>query len=191
MEISEKQLEDLIWDAYNQENGDVLLAERGLLVDGYMLRQHNLGSHGIPDLITFDVPCKGLYKVQIIELKRNLVDANTLAQALRYKIGLMDILIHVYRVPYPILRDCWQFEIILIGSSVDSFIGFSQNFLCRDITAYQYSFDPFGGLQFKEVTYSGYKEDAFDRPNLPKGLLSDMDMVDKMLFGESPFVVPF
>lgn len=180
MEISERQLEDFIWQAYHQKNGDKILLDRGLPMSGYLLRQFNMGSLGIPDLISFDVKEVNGFNspvITIYELKKTVVDFSTLDQALRYKRGLRDILENLHGVEFQEGDYGWKniyFEIVLIGSKVDEGIGFARHYLSPDISTYEYHFDPFNGLSFEEVSYTGYKKNA---SSIVRNPLPDKDLL--------------
>lgn len=94
MKFLEKSLEQIIYEDpfYCFENGLDLLE-----IDGQIHRQLCLKPHGIADLVVFhyigpDAPGGDILSVQIIECKRDVVNAATFAQAARYKLALSRIL---------------------------------------------------------------------------------------------------
>lgn len=157
MEISEKQLEDIIWETYNRDGGDKILEERGLPLKGQMVRQMGIGGgFGRADLLTFDIELvnsiKAL-KVQVIELKKDIVDFSTLNQAFGYQEGVFHALKYS-----DIDFDSFDCELILIGSHVDDNLALANRNLCNKIKPYQYSFCAYEGISFELKTYTGYSE---------------------------------
>lgn len=111
MEISEKQLEDMIC----LKNTDQL-AIRGLDVfnHDHLLRQFNLGSYGIVDLVGITVnnnsgPLE--VSITIYELKKDEIGMSALGQLCRYKRAFENVLLE------------WEMEgdisIVLIGSKIE------------------------------------------------------------------------
>lgn len=90
MEFIEKDLEEIIYEACKCEEGRNHLFERGISISGTLLRQLDLGSYGRADLVSmfFDGPGNRYMNVNVIELKRGIVDSNALSQACRYLTGL-------------------------------------------------------------------------------------------------------
>jgi len=81
MEISEKELEDIIFntDNYNLNN-------RGLNIYGKKKRQLSIGSYGIADLVTCAIYNKKdgnqMLYIQVIELKKDCIDYKAFSQAI-------------------------------------------------------------------------------------------------------------
>lgn len=183
----EKQLEDLIWDAYTQEGGDKKLAERGLTLQGYMLRQYKLQDGTIPDLITIDVDFFGYPFIQIIELKKDGIGFDTLEQAFGYWVKFREIIWIEFGKPKGLEKfDFFQkirCEIILIGSSLSSntlaFLGDSfSNPDTLIITPTLYEFDPFLGLLFQPCRYWACMESFTPVSKyLPDELLTSLKIV--------------
>lgn len=72
MEFLEKDLEDIIWEAYQSEYGKYELFNKGLAISGKMYRQVNLGDYGILDLMTVSINPKDVI-ISIYELKKKIL----------------------------------------------------------------------------------------------------------------------
>ncbi|GAB3701247.1 hypothetical protein GCM10027592_29160 [Spirosoma flavus] len=166
MEISEKEIETMIWEAAGTEAGRKFLTERGLEISGTMLRQVGLGNYGVADLITMSFNWYG-HKlpngsrecaIDIYELKKEAIDVNALGQALRYMeavrhfLGELNLNLHLY------------FGIHLIGKSINHSQNFlplvrtvsnAQEFECSTVFLYEYKFD-FDGIRFHRTEGSNY-----------------------------------
>lgn len=114
MDISEKNIEDLIYENLTPDNVH-LLAERGLPFDemNCFERQVNLGPYGILDLIGLNYYRSGkekILEVFIIEIKKGEINIETYIQAIRYCKGIQVLL----------SKTCLtlKFNQILIGTSI-------------------------------------------------------------------------
>lgn len=87
MEFLEKDLEDIIWEAYQSEYGKYELFNKGLSISGKMYRQVNLGDYGILDLMTVSINPEDVI-ISIYELKKDIINMSTMAQAARYGTGI-------------------------------------------------------------------------------------------------------
>ena len=111
MEISEKELEDLIFNTDNEN-----LIDRGLYIYGKKKRQVNIGNYGICDLISYhktdDMIPNSPLNINIIELKKGKIDFNALNQIIRYAQGIKD---------YLEIREFnnYIFTLTLIGNELD------------------------------------------------------------------------
>lgn len=112
MEITEKELEDLIFNT-NNEN----LQERGLEIYGKKKRQLIIGNYGKLDLMTSYRGEEGCCKndpliITIMELKKNAIGVNTLNQIIRYAQGIKD---------YMAIRNFnnYMIKLTLIGSAIE------------------------------------------------------------------------
>lgn len=159
-----------------QEGGAEMLDERGLSLDGYMLRQFNLRDFGIPDLLTFDINEFGILEVEIIELKKGTIDFTTLEQCFRYKMGVRQMFIDVYSWQNEHLDEA-SFKITLIGSRCSEMLGFARKFLNEDIRVFTYCFNAFEGLHFNEVHHIGYKSGAMNCGEMPIDLVAALGSV--------------
>jgi hypothetical protein len=143
MEFLEKNLEDIIFKT-NAEN----LIIRGLNLSGKKFRQVRIGNFGIADLVTLN---RSTYHPQernkifitIYELKKNVIDLNTLGQACRYYKG-----IKTYIDNSSLFKNAdIIYKIVLIGKNVEYKGDFK--YVCDyiisdyllDIYTYKYDFD--------------------------------------------------
>lgn len=110
MNILEKEIEDVIYDAITSDFN--ALTEHGLeLVCDMYFRQFDLGEFGIADIIGVSANENKEYaKVEIIELKKDMVNAGAFFQALRYARALQIIFNDFKEV---------DIRIILIGKTID------------------------------------------------------------------------
>lgn len=148
MKFLEKDLETIIATT-DQE----LLTERGLPLNyDKILRQVDLGSYGIADLITIDYFLRGKkpngytrdITVTIFELKQNKINEKTLFQALTYYKGLKIFIQDKYKLEWSNVK----YQIVLIGSEIDV----STNFIhladfCPSFILYTYAYH-FDGIWF-------------------------------------------
>lgn len=90
MKFLEKDLEDIIYESCKTIHGRESLVCRGLdSIDGisYFSRQVRVGNYGIADLVTLIRFEKTIY-VNIYELKKDVVNIDTLIQCSRYAKGI-------------------------------------------------------------------------------------------------------
>jgi hypothetical protein len=93
MTISEKELEDLIFNADPKD-----LDERGLSIVGNLRRQVRIGNYGVADMVAYDrgkayfdynkSPYYQKPQITVIELKKDEININTFMQAVRYAKGI-------------------------------------------------------------------------------------------------------
>ncbi len=155
MDFSEQNLEGIIWD--NIPSRDKL-TERGLdEFNGFFnaKRQLRIGNYGIADIITQH---RQRYKNQLIkvwELKKSLINRDTLLQSVRYSKGVMEY-IKTYK-PY----SC-KLEIVLIGRNIDTVNDWIYLFdifnLWDFVFIYKYSYG-IDGIEFKRIDLSEYRLD--------------------------------
>jgi len=107
MDFLERDLEDIIFEVDNEK-----LRERGLLIVGKKIRQPNLTPYGIADIISYRRD-NGSLLIQITELKRKEINADTLLQALGYARAVQRYL-RFRRFGFPV-----RFHITLIGRKVE------------------------------------------------------------------------
>lgn len=91
MKFLEKDLEDIIFSADRQ-----MLANRGLEIEGKLLRQVKLGNYGICDLLSIITPSynenffdsgtgnHGSFYVTVYELKKDQISMSSFLQCVRY-----------------------------------------------------------------------------------------------------------
>lgn len=163
MELLEKELEDMLWDNLNSEEGMKKLENRGLLFPktGKYFRQLNLQKYGIADIVSFkrmNIEGENVLAVTVIELKRDYINANTFDQAIRYCKGIQHYVRSVRNKKINLI-----FRVILIGKEIDSDDSFcfldeiisSERFILVNMT-YKLSLE---GITFKRET--GYHEREF------------------------------
>lgn len=150
MTFLEKNLEDIIFTSDND-----LLSERGLGISGKKIRQLKIGNYGIADLITYQRPSYhkrnidgggGWHEelfINIFELKQNVVNVNTVLQAVRYGTGIK----HYFRNKPNLQID---FCITVVGKYIDlnsDFIYLSNFMPNLNVFTYDYKID---GIYFEE-----------------------------------------
>ena len=121
MNFLEKDLEQIIFEADKE-----LLAEKGLRVNGKLLRQVRIGNYGIADLVSiervyyhtyFERHFKGT--ITIYELKKDNISVSAFIQAIGYAKGIMR-----WMEQHPKKLKCLNIEnydinIVLIGKNID------------------------------------------------------------------------
>lgn len=117
MEFLEKDLEQIIFEANEKE-----LDNAGLILRGKRYRQLRIGSYGIADLVYIIRPHFNPYsktmmkgKISVVELKQNTITVSAFLQAVRYVRGIQ----RFFELHRADLQDCFDFEIVLIGSKLD------------------------------------------------------------------------
>lgn len=183
MNILEKEIEDLVFDALIKR--PELLKSRGLgLWDNMKYRrQVNLGEYGRADIIGYSLGTKknawrSVY-AHVFEIKKDEINLGTLRQAVRYCRAIQR-LCNTYLTDYYLhLRIC------LIGKSIDKsdFVYFPEVF--EIIQCYTYELDLEKGLSF--VPHIGYKLTDEQLPDM-SFLLNEIRLSNR--FGE-PEELPF
>lgn len=158
MNLLEKELEDVIFEASKTVNGREKLYNRGLgFIEVPLIRQFKLDGYGIADLVGFKFNLKKMHptiEVDIIELKKDEINGATFLQAIGYATGISRALIS-----NGFENHLFSFNIHLVGKKID----LSSNFcylpewlysdsLCVKI--YEYKADLEHGFVFMEK--SGY-----------------------------------
>ena len=166
MEISEKELEDIIFEAASKKDTRADLIKRGLDLpfNGKMYRQVNFGDYGIADLIhvsifTNRVSIDRKYRclqIEIIELKKNTISAQTVCQAYRYLKAIQELIEELNTDQFVEINQ----HITLIGSEIDknsdtSFV-YLYNGLEDMVDIYTYSLK-YDGIWFEKQEHSWYK----------------------------------
>lgn len=155
MNFLEKNLEQIIYETDN-----TFLNNRGLEISGRKLRQVRIGNYGIADIVTFERKSElisswdDVYEIanqitiSIYELKKDLIDMNTLSQACRYKTGINEYINkYKYFKPHNI-----QYNIYLVGSSIQ--LNGEFVYVCESIEnckMYTYNYD-IDGISFEMQT---------------------------------------
>jgi hypothetical protein len=121
MNFLEKDLEQIIYEADKE-----LLAEKGLRVNGKLLRQVRIGNYGIADLVSIERPyyhtyfknhCKGT--ITIYELKKENISVSAFLQAVGYVKGIMRWMEQHPKNIEIISTSNYDINIVLIGKSID------------------------------------------------------------------------
>lgn len=154
MDFLEKNLEDIIFDAAQTEDGRTQLQERGLDLHGLTLRQVCIGD-GIADLVNISTDGKKgsrVLKVSVIELKKEELNINTLTQSIRYFHAINDI---IRRVKSHCKGEkqtwyCFSPSIILIGKSITADLQMLLTVISQ-IEVYTYAYT-MNGIYFNHVT---------------------------------------
>lgn len=167
MELSEKDVEEMIFEAASTERGREFLHGRGLAITGTLFQQVNLGNFGVADLISI-TPAGRIkhedghshkWRIDIYELKKNAIGVDALGQALRYREALKVFLFD--RVDLRLSLEC---KVHLIGDSIDK----SKDFLSYAkampwIVLYEYTFD-YHGIHFWPSVGSDYERPDVGMP---------------------------
>ncbi|WP_155297288.1 hypothetical protein [Spirosoma aerolatum] len=175
MELVEKDLEDMIYDACKTKEGLDFLQERGLMITGKAYRQVNLGSYGIADLITVTYEGRGWepidifsndyimtrhFTIDIYELKRDKIGIDALLQVCRYCTGFKKLILPKFNTK----RNEFNIRIHLIGSSIDldsDFVFLLDHITRISLYTYQFRYD---GLHFEESPTSGWTKSNSGNP---------------------------
>ena len=138
MKFLEKNLEQIIFESDKGE-----LENRGLSIYGKLYRQLKIGNYGIADLVEFS-RYRSCLTVTVYELKNDIVNVNTLNQAVGYLHGIQQYLDR-RGINYT------DNSIVLIGSDYDketNFVYFSDIFNNLRILTYDYTLT---GIEFTDV----------------------------------------
>lgn len=145
MNILETEIEDLVFKTSNTK-----LSQRGLILKGKKLRQVNLGSYGIADIVCINPTWGGFgfgknLNIQVIELKKEAITEQTLMQAGRYCTAIKRLLMSKLNVKSYEM----EIEIVLIGKSVNTSSDFCYliDFI-PNLQVYTYSIDLDKGVLF-------------------------------------------
>lgn len=166
MDFLEKDLEDIIYETSQTKEGRNILKARNLPIrsHGKMYRQIRLGAYGIADLVDIGIDyvidkCdrSRSLSVEIIELKKDLIDYKALGQSCRYFRAAKDM---VNSMVDNIKFDEYYFHISLIGSGIDNSDNGSFLYLYNeisdfaDIFTYKYKLD---GIFFELISHNWCK----------------------------------
>lgn len=167
-EISEKKLEDIVFDhlshaEYYKGLGEVFDHDNILKV----LRQVDLGPYGIADIVViYESEFDGSIPVDIIELKKGTVGKNALMQAIRYKAGIK----HQFEL---LGIDIGHISLTLIGGSISDENNFSIIYRAiDDLYIYTYDLNSNGIVLKDECNW------RFTDVNVPPSLVKELGCVD-------------
>lgn len=178
MEISEKELEDLIWSKIKASEFSDLQA-KGLPMNNNnkYFRQFNFGSYGVADIVgVCAVKLSNSWRLylSIFELKKDRIGSKTLSQAARY-VKAAQRMACQWNEKYAKNRIIeLDISIHLIGDSVETggFVYLADIF--DKINIYTYSIDFDDGLCFdKKYDYRLIEEKPFNFPSL-KGCVHEL-----------------
>jgi hypothetical protein len=160
IQISENKLEEFIYQYLTLDKnfaGFYELHDPDCLIDiDYVYRQFNLGSYGIPDIVSFEIEPDGLITTKVYELKKGPINKDTLVQVLKYKKGFETIFNDLGFEDYRI-------SCKMVGCRLSESNGFSvavSSIECVD--SYTYDIDPSIGITITK------KSLIFTNTNLPK-----------------------
>lgn len=168
MEFSEKDLEDIIFDASQdfETRGDLIDRGLDLPLYGKMYRQVNFGAYGIADLINVWIESTILDKgyvsrilnIEIIELKKDIISNNALNQACRYLKAVRVLWESFGKTHF----DDMIPHVTLIGSNIDYSTDSSFVYLYNEledwVDAYSYKYR-YDGIRFEKSSHFWYKEE--------------------------------
>jgi hypothetical protein len=167
MEFIEKDLESIIWDNSQTKEGREKLYNRGLNIMGKLFRQVYIGGYGIADLLSVEIK-KGRWGdeciVTIYELKKDMINIDTLTQAFRYHTGIKSF----FDARYGEFKDCpdLTINVVLIGKTIEakSDFVFLLNTLIDDCVVHVYTYNyNIDGLFFEEECGGWYRpQEKFD-----------------------------
>lgn len=188
MNLSEKDLEQLILSKFQSKNDRIELGERGLktkqtisfgdysFVDAE--NQVNLHGYGVADIISTCIDSDLCIHIDIFELKARPLKITDIAQVMRYRQGVECFM--KYLVSTGDLEqgqyDSSVIQCNLVGSGLDDDIKYfinGQNSIDIDdvlVSFFVYNFDAFNGLMFKDCTTHGY---YLEEPNFHNNISKD------------------
>ena len=174
--ILERKLENIIYDTY--VNNPNLLKKRGLflLEDAKIYQQLDLKKYGRLDLLLIkkDEYTKIIYS-QIVELKKNSINVDTIKQGFRYTPPIAGYLHENYE-EYKLF-----IQYIFIGYTIDDELSYMYdnkffNGKSNEIEFYMYDIDLINGIKFDRVrAYGKNGEKTFNEFNY---LNLDLDNLD-------------
>jgi len=153
MQFLEKDLEDIIFEALQTEEGRSELLIKGFpyVADNPIVhRQFRIQGYGIADLIIV-TENNGKYFIKIIELKKDKIGISAVEQICTYKNGIDNILINLLQVPIEDIDI--DIQLILIGEDIKqgNFIYVTEQIQNLSIFKFKISLS---GLNFTEVNTS-------------------------------------
>jgi len=161
MNILEKEVEDLIYNAALRNPESV--NDKGLYVplSPIWFRQLNLGSYGIADLVAVSIYKKvGGYRtisVDVYELKKEVINVGVLLQAVGYAKAIEQL------IGDRLKNTSISFKFHLVGKKIDTYGNFVyMTDMLPNIFLYEYRLDFFEGMTFGRMR--GY---AQTKPTLP------------------------
>ena len=121
MNFLEKDLEQIIYEADKE-----LLAEKGLRINGKLLRQVRIGNYGIADLLSIERPYYHTYfethlkgTITIYELKKDNISVSAFLQAVGYAKGVIRYMEGHPKDTQVNSIENYNINIVLIGKNID------------------------------------------------------------------------
>ena len=147
MNILEKEIEEIIYESLINNSEE--LQKRGLVLYPNCIRQLDLGSYGRADLICYKISKRGKYRaiyIQILELKKDTIDASTMMQSFRYEKGLREMIENSFNFS--------NTDIIVSHIIIGKTIQLNGDFVFSldsipNLRAYTYKIDLINGINFK------------------------------------------
>ena len=174
MKFLEKDLEEIIYTS-----GRDVLDQRGLRINGKLLRQVKIGNYGIADLIEFSRPsyggpfndCLSPGQITIYELKKDQIGISAFLQSLYYAKGVLEYLrkrdiSHHYLINLTLIGKtldlsgsfCFISDLLHMKSDfVDKYEMFSDS---GEVNFFTYKYD-IDGLQFNNEWGYDVKNNGF------------------------------
>jgi hypothetical protein len=186
MNLSEKELEQLIMSKFESKKDRIELGERGLQTKqtttfgDYSFvnteNQVNLHGYGIADIISTCIDSDSCIHIDIFELKARPLKINDIAQVMRYRQGVdsfMEYLVSTGDLEQD-KHDSCAIQCNLVGSGFDDDIKYflsGQNSIDDLLVSFfVYNFDAFNGLTFKDYTANNY---YLNEPNFNNNISKD------------------
>jgi hypothetical protein len=178
MKFLEKDLEEIIFESNRDK-----LADKGLYIEGKLLRQLRIGNYGVADLVSFQRPfyhtgfnsiVKGT--ITVFELKQDSISVSAFFQAVRYIRGIQR-----WMSEYSKIDDCFDYQIVLIGKTHAPDVVYLPNLFDVEIgeneilsemktkvKLYSYHYD-IDGISFNDLYEYRLSDESFKRhkPKLP------------------------
>lgn len=166
MNILEKEIEELLFEALTED--PEIVSKRGLKhnYEFEHLRQQDLGNYGRPDVIGYSIHPRDkgerIITVSVFELKKEQININTLLQASRYCTGIQE-----YISKHNLVNTRVVTNIFLIGKSIDDSTDFV--FLLNqmsNVRAYTFKLDIYEGLKFNRENGYFINKNGFKNTNI-------------------------
>lgn len=113
MKFLEKDLEEIIYEQLQSDEGCDLLVKRGFY-PGYpdkIMRQLRIGAYGVADIVTYRKADFRPHRIEVIELKKDKISLSAFMQGIRYCKGIQRFFA---KKGYAL-----NIELTLIGSELD------------------------------------------------------------------------
>lgn len=172
MNFLEKDLETILWESPSEcEARGFSVLQMAYFGKGRRIRQMQLGPYGIADLVhVYYNPQNNQAWVQIIECKKDKVNADTYLQARRYVSGVKQAFISS-----DLPRCQVHYSVILVGASLDT-SGALQHVIADDINCHTYRYSyKVDGIHFEDVSLHWSYDSYWEMPAFFDQSISNMD----------------